>query len=155
MALKFHFDKNASLAEQMAIVAQAEADIITAMQYAGEKFVKEARLMKGKANGGFDDHTGNLRSSIGYFIFKDGKAIDKMVYLSDKGIDRQKGVDTAEKLAGQLAKPVGLQLIGMAGMDYASHVESLGYNVISVQADAAIIDLTRYFKVIESKYNRR
>jgi hypothetical protein len=40
-----------------------------------------------------------------------------------------------------VVKPKGFQLIGVAGMNYASHVESKGYNVISYQADVCMVNL--------------
>ena len=43
----------------------------------------------------------------------------------------------------------GIQLIGIAGMNYASFVESKGYNVISYQADVCIVDLAMYLETLE------
>ena len=51
-----------------------------------------------------------------------------------------------ESLVQNIAKPEGIQLIGIAGMDYASHVESKGYNVISYQADVCMVDLAMYLE---------
>ena len=55
-------------------VGDVEEKMIMVMQYTGEQFVKDARQMK-KSEGWFGDVTGNLRSSIGYFILKDGQII--------------------------------------------------------------------------------
>ena len=143
MALKVTFDKNASLREQMMVAAQVELDIIKAMRYAGENFVKEAREMT-KQQGGFGDVTGNLRSSIGYFILKDGEVVESNL----KGTVI--GQVAARVVLDMVGFKKGYQLVGAAGMDYASHVESRGLNVISLQADIAIIDLTKYYKAIEN-----
>lgn len=145
MALKVHFDLKESLAEHMKVTTQIEMDILNAMRFAGEHFVKDARLMS-KEEGGFGDVTGNLRSSIGYFILKDGHLIESNLNGTAEG-----------QLAAQIVlvsvtNRSGYMLVGVAGMDYASHVESMGLNVISLQANAAIIDLTKYFKAIENKY---
>jgi len=104
------------------------------MQYTGEQFVKDARQMK-KSDGGFGDVTGNLRSSIGYFILKDGQIIKSNL----KG--KASGKSAAQQFVETLPKKMGFQLIGIAGMNYASTVESKGKNVISIQAEAALIDL--------------
>ena len=47
---------------------RAEERMLKLLQGAGEKFVEVARK-----SASFDDHSGNLRSSIGYVIAKDGK----------------------------------------------------------------------------------
>lgn len=49
------------------------------LQRTGEEFVKIARL-----EGNYIDHTGNLRSSIGYVIVKDGRIVGKNFQLSEK-----------------------------------------------------------------------
>ncbi len=148
MNMKVHFDKDLSLKQQLAIAAQIEADIVQAMQYAGESFVRDARRMT-KGEGGFGDVTKNLRSSIGYFILKDGKIVNEDFEGNSEGFEAAK---RALFHINYNKKGKGWQLIGIAGMNYASHVESRGMNVISKQADAVIIDLKDYFKEIENKY---
>jgi hypothetical protein len=49
----------------------------------------------------------------------------------------------------------GYQLIGVAGMEYASEVEARGYNVITSQADTAIIDLTSSLKSFKDRMNKK
>jgi len=115
-------------------VGDVEEKMIMVMQYTGEQFVKDARQMK-KSEGGFGDVTGNLRSSIGYFILKDGQIIKSNL----KG--KASGKSAAQQFVETLPKKMGLQLIGIAGMNYASTVESKGKNVISIQTEAALIDL--------------
>jgi uncharacterized NAD-dependent epimerase/dehydratase family protein len=119
---------------------EAEKKLIEVMQFVGEGFIKEARSMT-KQMGGFGDITGNLRSSIGYVIVKDGNVIKETVYVSDKGTDRRTGVKTGERFMEEISKGEGLRLYGVAGMEYAAEVESRGYNVISVQADMALVEL--------------
>ena len=145
MALKTNFNESKSLTELMKKSAMVEDDIIRSMQYAGEKFVRDAREMT-KAQGGFGDVTGNLRSSIGYFILKDGEIIQE----DFKG--NTVGQSTSKSELAKIGKSRGYQLIGIAGMEYASHVESRGLNVISNQADIAVIDLDRFWKIIETKH---
>jgi len=49
----------------------------------------------------------------------------------------------------EFVKPSGFQLILIAGMNYASYVESKGYNVISYQADICMVDLGFYLEKLE------
>lgn len=120
-------------------VGDVEDKMIMVMKYTGEQFIKDARKMK-KSEGGFGDVTKNLRSSIGYFILKDGQ----ILFENLRG--KASGKSAARQFVESLPKKMGLQLIGIAGMNYASDVESKGKNVISMQAEAALIDLKDMLK---------
>lgn len=105
----------------------AKEAAITALNYVGLECVKEARQ-----NGKYTDRTGNLRSSIGYAIIKDGKPIQK------SGFERVKATAAeaqgqSEALITRLAATynTGLVLVVVAGMDYAAYVEARGYNVLN------------------------
>jgi len=130
------------------LMRNVEFDIIQAMKFAGEDFVKDARKQK-KSQGGFGDVTGNLRSSIGFAILKDGEEI----FGDFKG--NANGIASAKAAISEIPKNKGLQMIGIAGMNYASIVEGKGMNVISRQAETLIIDLKDYIKEIENKYKTR
>lgn len=119
---------------------ETEAKLIEMLEYVGEGFVEQARKMS-KMEGGFGDVTGNLRSSLGYFIVKDGKIIKENVRISNKGSDRHSGLSQAKVYIQGIMESDGLRIYGIAGMEYASEVEARGLNVISVQADLAIIEL--------------
>lgn len=103
-------------------VDRAEEKIFLLLQRAGEEFVKIARE-KGKYN----DITGNLRSSIGYVIVKDGKILSENYEKGEKGSDKATGVRAARRLTSELAGTYskGFVLIGVAGMDYAILVEAM------------------------------
>ena len=90
-------------------------------KYIGEMCVNEARN-----NGDYIDQTGNLRSSIGYVVVRDGSILHKNFKQSERGTERGKGVREAERFARELAAKYnkGLVLIVVAGMNYATHVES-------------------------------
>jgi len=96
-----------------------------------------ARLVGGSVNlssaDGFNDDTGNLRSSIGFILTYDGQIVYKDFQLSPKGTDKEyglrKGVEYAEKLCKEYTS--GWAIITVAGMEYASWVEALGYDVIT------------------------
>lgn len=111
--------------------------ILASFIRAGEAFVKSAReQVQDHAQGTYEDQTTNLRNSIGYTIFFKGETVHSNIgpEVEDMGeiLDR--------------VNPDGYQLIGFAGMNYASYVEAKGYNVISYQADICVVDLTRYME---------
>jgi len=152
MALKRRFSEQHILNRLKLEAMRIENDLIEIMAYVGEQFVADARQnlnIKGAfPKGDYTDQTANLRSSIGYFVLKDGVII------------RQNVKGTAEGMAAaiealQRAEPrIGaIQLIGVAGMDYASCVESKGYNVITSQADMACINLEKQWKKYAEKHN--
>lgn len=106
--------------------------VINAMQYAGETFVRNARI-KTAAEGGFNDITGNLRSSIGYIIIQNGKQLFENFEASGTGTDGEtgttKGLEFAQSIGALYNR--GLALICVAGMEYAAAVESKGKDVIT------------------------
>jgi len=126
----------------------------------GEEFVKQAReQMQEHAMGTYKDITANLRNSIGYYIFQDGKAIFQNPASSDYAGPESEGrlskseIESANTEAiRSIINPRGFQLIAVAGMNYASYVESKGYNVISYQVDVMVINLMRdleYLNVLD------
>lgn len=105
------------------LAERAEFVIMDILQRTGEEFVKIARL-----EGDYIDHTGNLRSSIGYVIVKDGSIVGKNFQVSEQsGTDKQTGKREGEQLAMDLVSlfPKGYVLIGVAGMKYAVFVEAM------------------------------
>jgi hypothetical protein len=102
-------------------------EIIRKFQYVGETCIEEARK-----SGEWQDQTGNLRSSIGYIILVDGKIEDEKIFKSEKGTDRETGVQTGEAFMNELTGqyPSGIVLIVVAGMKYAAAVAAKGYNVM-------------------------
>lgn len=109
----------------------AEAAIVEQLQAAGEVFVKLAR-----ESGSYQNQTGNLRSSIGYVIAYNGKALkDNFQTISGAQSGTAEARQLATKVAGQVK---GFILVGVAGMTYAAAVEAKGFEVISsssLQAD--------------------
>ena len=104
--------------------------VIRILRIVGEKCINEAREY-----GSYQDQTGNLRSSIGYIVLKDGKPIEKGGFAptergTKKGKDGQKeGEAFINKVTSQY--PKGFVLVVVAGMKYASYVEARNYNVLS------------------------
>lgn len=94
-----------------------EQAIVAILQRRGEQFVTECR-----AENTYKDQTGNLRASIGYFIYK-----GNIVLFEDGNTNAKSVTDEVTKEEGHY------YLIGVAGMNYAAAVEAKGYNVISNQ----------------------
>jgi len=99
-----------------------EQRIIWTLAMAGEKFVNDARSTRT-----YQDQTGNLRSSIGYIIARDGNIIQENIE------GKAEGVAQARKIANEVLREnnKGFILIGFAGMEYACAVEAKGYDVIT------------------------
>ena len=111
----------------------ANARTYSLFQRAGEEFVKIARK-----KGNYQDHTGNLRSSIGYAIINDGNILNENYEQSTEGPDKQTGMREAKRLISELASVYsdGWVLVGVAAMPYAVYVEAIeNLDVISVATE--------------------
>lgn len=99
-----------------------EQRIIYTLAMVGEQFVNDARSTRT-----YRDQTGNLRSSIGYIIARDGNILKENVE------GKSEGRTQAKKIAEEVLKEskTGFVLICVAGMEYAVAVESKGYDVIT------------------------
>jgi hypothetical protein len=139
MALKSNFNEAASMRDLQKQADILNRKILNSFIRAGEEFVTNARSQgQSHALGQYEDQTTNLRNSIGYYVFYDG-----MMVRGNNNILSNLAV------AEEVVNTKGFQLVGIAGMNYASHVESKGYNVISYQADICVVDLTSYLVKLE------
>ena len=141
MALKSNFNEANSMRDVQKQSDSLHQMILNSHIMAGEEFVTNARG-QGQSHemGQYKDVTTNLRNSIAYYIFHDGE----LVHKNEKG----NAIENLQEVS-DLVKPKGYQLIGIAGKNYASHVESKGYNVISYQADICLVDLAVYLEKLE------
>lgn len=140
---------------------QVEQYYISRLAEAGEAAIAEA-VTKGK----YQNITGNLRSSIGYVIGYDGKVIREggfhkvqgrgenyrrvtFTTRNGKKVDfwakgkfgdgsegSRKGLELARSV---IAKTKGYSFVIVAGMEYASYVNSKGYDVM----DSAKLELKK------------
>ena len=103
-------------------VDRTEEKILEMLKAAGEEFVKYAR-----ESGRYIDHTGNLRSSIGYVIVRNGSVAYSDFRKQNVGTEGNEGVEKGKRLARELAATHsdGLVLIGLAGMEHAVYVEAI------------------------------
>lgn len=116
--------------------------IISKLNYVGLEFVRNARV---KAD--FTDHTGNLRSSIGYIILKNGNVVSENFEESKKGSDKATGKERGFEYAMSIQESfIGFVLIVVAGMEYAVFVESNGKDVITGSSMLAEDDLKKAFE---------
>ena len=129
------------VAEKMKIDAQTLIDLFaTHAARLGEEAVARARI-----NGRYIDHTGNLRSSIGYAVLVDGKPWMK-AYPQSAGVgtDQQGGVDKGSRYLDELiAKKDSkdkIVLIVTAGMDYAEYVERIDTKDVLAQTELWTFD---------------
>lgn len=117
------------------IDAQAERieeEAVSNLEYAGEQAVATARQTQS-----YTDRSGNLRSSVGYVVVKDGEIVRKSGFVKVK--DGDDGVSEGERFAVSLAGryPEGIVLIVVAGKNYAVYVARKGYDVLdSAQLEA-------------------
>jgi hypothetical protein len=102
---------------------------------------------------GFTDQTGNLRSSMGYVIFRNGRAIRETFQQVKAGSE---GVKTGRSIAMNIGGrySAGIVLVVVAGMNYAIHVESRGRDVLSSAEHYAQKELPELLKELVSNINK-
>lgn len=109
--------------------------------------LSEEAVTYSKDNKGYRDRTANLKNSISFALFKDGKIVVSQVGripIPDEAKGGQAVVQAAldKYVASGVVRPQGFSLIIVAGMTYGRYVEDKGYNVLH---------LTRYFLRDEMK----
>lgn len=124
-------------------------EVIRKLSEIGTKVVTAQRLSaEGKD---YNNRTGNLRSSIGYVIVIGGKEVGKGGFEPTpdgseggrKGM--QDGLEYARKIASKY-RGDAIQLVVVAGMNYARYVDIKGYDVLSTAelvAERMISELKR------------
>lgn len=142
MGIEVQFTKEEVQKRFDAFLDQIQEQQINALLYLGEKCVAHARSIPKEQ--GFEDQTGNLRSSIGYAVFVDGVAVHSF-YDEIKGgaIGAKAGQELATKVGEQTS---GVCLVVTAGMNYALHVESRGRDVIASAEQMAERELPKIFE---------
>lgn len=95
---------------------------IRALAYLGEQCVRLARDRAPELS--WIDHTGNLRSSIGYIISHKGNIIQYSDFQQVK--QGSEGTKTGKDFAAEIAKQFSNEyvLVVVAGMNYAEFVEA-------------------------------
>lgn len=121
---------------------------IKRMQKLGEMCVTHARNVP--ASVGFHDQTGNLRSSIGYIVFVDGVAVYESTFeqvqpqAAYKDGVSYNGSKVGKDYCLEIGKnTTGVCLVVVAGMSYATYVESRGRDVLTSAEHLAEKELPR------------
>ena len=124
MGLTPQFTDATIIADLERFARDQESKFIEALAFIGETFVNEARQKRT-----YQDITGNLRSSIGYSIVKDGKAISFKV----QGGSSEGKIEAADFVRQKIVeiRQSGIYLIVFAGMEYALYVEAKGFDVLT------------------------
>jgi len=119
MGLIPQFDKLAIQTALLKFAKDNEKKFIEALAYLGEEFVNKARTIRT-----YQDDTGNLRSSVGYAIVRNGKTIKFTAKNSPEAGDLVTSI--VQERGGNT-----IYLIVFAGMEYAASVERNGYDVLT------------------------
>lgn len=120
----------------------------------GLQFVRDARL-KTADQGGFNDDTGNLRSSIGFILMYDGQVVHSDFTASESGTDKSTGLEAGKAYAKTLGADhlKGWAIITVAGMEYAGYVEALNYDVITGSTLGAQKKLEKAFQNVINAFS--
>ena len=122
-----------------AFLDQIERRQIECLQELGEMCVTHARSVPKEQ--GFEDQTGNLRSSIGYMVFVDGVAVHSFYDQVKEGAT---GTKAGEELATKVGEETkGVCLVVTAGMNYAIYLEAKGRDVLTSAEHLAERELPR------------
>lgn len=116
----------------------------------GEMCVNHARNVP--QDQGFQDQTGNLRSSIGYMVFVDGVALHQMFEQVKEGSEGAKAGEALAQKVGSEQK--GVCLVVTAGMNYAIYLEAKGRDVITSAEHLAERELPRMLEKLVSNIKK-
>jgi len=120
MGIKPHFNRESVNRRMIAFLNKIEEKQIDRLKVLGEMCVAHARGVPKEQ--GFEDQTGNLRSSIGYAVFVDGVAVHSLYELKKGGSE---GIRQGQKLAKEIGESSsGMCLVVTAGMNYAAILEA-------------------------------
>ena len=102
---------------------------IRALSELGEQCVTKIRDRAGDKS--WYDHTGNLRSSVGYIVLYDGKEAQRGGFMPTSAPEgngskgKQEGQNYLEETAKTVAESSDFSLVVVAGMNYAGVVEAM------------------------------
>lgn len=129
----FGFEEAKRMAQESGGIPDDE--MLLRLSYIGEELCNHARtITPGHSTGGYDDQTGNLRSSIGYRILKDGQRKQDGGFKSVGGDEGESNANDALNEFSSQCNANGWTLLIVAGMNYAEYVQAKGYNVLHLTA---------------------
>lgn len=125
-----------------------EKSQIRRLQMLGEMCASHAKSIP--ADIGFRDQTGNLRSSIGYAVFKNGIAVHEG--YTDTNAGATEGKELANKVGTKYTN--GICLVVTAGMNYAIYLEARGRDVLTSAEIMAKNELPKMLEALRKNINR-
>lgn len=116
-----------------------EDGLAAALSRIGEECVSVARVKEQAMPKDFKDQTGNLRSSYGYAVVRDGETTDEGMTTptvtahkrADKGATGQRAGRAYLDSVRDKSPRKGLSLVVVAGMGYAKYVQAKGLDVLN------------------------
>lgn len=98
-------------------------EIFSALAYMGE--IALIKIRDRSSEESWIDHTGNLRSSIGYSIYEHGKTIVQSAFavIKEGSMGQSEGRKMVDELASKYTNTYALVVV--AAMSYADYVEAL------------------------------
>ena len=140
--------KASDIEKQLLQWAEAiERAAIERLKFLGEKFISYCRQTDT-----YQDQTGNLRSSVGYAILRNGVTVFES-FPGAKDVGVKAGKVAVREALRELPAGNYLYLIGVAGMHYALILESKGKDVITggaLHTQAAATAM----RDLQTKFNR-
>lgn len=91
-------------------------------------FIAQGAYETAISSASFAEQTGALKSSIGWAVCRDGAIVHSGGFESH-GSAGSEGTDAGKSLLKSMPKERGISVILVAGMHYASYVESKGFDV--------------------------
>lgn len=142
MAIKPTFQNGTVAAKVQEFQKRLESATVFLLQFMGEELTKYAREQHN-----YTDQTGNLTSSIGYAVVRNGKIVNYGGEIKS-GDGAAEGLKIAQKMAANASSSFSLLIV--AGMNYAAYVEAKGYNVILPAELKAKADLPAYMQKLQA-----
>lgn len=148
----------------MGVVVSGMDEVISAIRLSYDEIVGEVvsgfaeigeRVVGGVVSGelsSWNDQTGNLRSSVGYIVVRDGDVKAEGGFQSYGEADE--GPSRGRAYARSLIPlyPAGVALIIVAGMEYAAYVEAMDNKTVLAQGE---LETARLVNELVERLNRR
>ena len=123
-------------------------EYLRALAYLGEKSI--VRIRDRSKEESWIDHTGNLRSSIGYAIYHHGKK--QIASTFEVVLNGKEGAKEGQKYVDRLASA----LVVVAGMNYAEYVEAIeGKDVLASTELWAKAKVSEYMSKAKERAEKR
>lgn len=142
-----------------AFMDEVQKKQIARLQLLGEKCITYARNLPPEK--GFNNQTGNLRSSMGYMVFVDGVAVHTSTFEQVPSVNnppegtQYNGSETGKNLCASIGKDTeGVALVCVAGMNYALYVESKGRDVLTGAENLAKEELPKMMEQLVNNIKR-